>query len=177
MSAVFSGYFKIHDNQISRYQASIDWRNVGKQIGITIYCTKICPLLEYASPVWGGLPKYLAEELQSIQNRCLDIVGIPRTSFPTLEGRCKVAAKRELERIVNYINHSNQYFSQSKIRRQGYNLRCKPGSVTIPKLGTQRLTNSFLARAARLLLLWSVHCYLPLLEIIVHSICFSPLIM
>ena len=31
--------------------------NLPTEIGITIYCTKIRPLLEYASPVWGGLQK------------------------------------------------------------------------------------------------------------------------
>ena len=43
-----------------------------------------------ASPVWGGLPKYLADELDSTQNRCLDIIGIsgtvgwePQNSSPT----------------------------------------------------------------------------------------------
>ena len=33
--------------------------NLPTEIGITIYCTKIRLLLEYASPLWGGLPKYL----------------------------------------------------------------------------------------------------------------------
>ena len=57
------------------------------EVGITVYCTKIRPLLEYASQVWGGLPQYLADDLQSIQNKCLDIIGISRTSLPTLEQR------------------------------------------------------------------------------------------
>ena len=125
--------------------------NLPTEIGITIYCTKIRPLLGYASPVWGGLPKHLAEELQSIQNRCLDIIGIPRTSLPTLEDRCNVAIKRELERIVNDINHPNQIFLTKPNTSHGYNLRSKPGSVAIPKSGTQIHTNSFIARAARLL--------------------------
>ncbi len=30
----------------------------------------IRPVLEYASPVWGGLPKGLSEELERIQKRC-----------------------------------------------------------------------------------------------------------
>ena len=38
--------------------------NIPTEISITIYCTKICPLLEYASPLWSGFPKYLAEEVQ-----------------------------------------------------------------------------------------------------------------
>ena len=113
------------------------------------------------------MPKYLAEELQSIQNRCLDIIGIPITSLPTLEDRCKVVKKRELERIVDNIDHSNQIFLTKPNIGHGYNLRSKPGSVAIPKSGTQRHTNPVLARAARLLLLCSVYLrfYLPLVEI------------
>ena len=125
--------------------------NLPTEIGITIYCTKIRPLLEYASPEWGSLPKYLAEELQSITNRCLDIIGISRTSLPTLEDRCNSATKRELERIGNDIKHSYQIFLTKPNTSHGYNLRSKPGSVAIPMSGTQRHANSFIARAARLL--------------------------
>ena len=66
------------------------------EVGITVYCTKTRPLLNYPSQVWGGLTQYLADDLQSIQNRCLDIIGISRTSLPTLEQRRMEATKREL---------------------------------------------------------------------------------
>ena len=148
--------------------------NIRTEIGITIYCTKISPPLEYASPVWGGLPKYLTGELQSILNRCLDTVGIPRTSLPTLEDRCKVATKRELERIVNDINHPNQSFLTKPNTSHGYKLRSKLGSVAIPKSGKQRHINTFKARAPRLLLMIRMF-YLPLLQtylIVFHSIYF-----
>ena len=125
--------------------------NLPTEIRITIYCTKIRPLLDYASPLWGGLPKYLAEELQSLQNRCVNIIGIPRTFLPTLEDRCNVATKSELERIVNYINHPNQIFLTKPNTSHSYNLRSRPGSVAIPQSGTQRHANSFIARAVRLL--------------------------
>ena len=49
----------------------------------------------------GGGAKYLADELQSTQNRCLDFIGIPRTSLLMLEERPKVATERESETIVN----------------------------------------------------------------------------
>ena len=126
----------------------------------------------------GQFADYLAEELRSIQIRCLHIIGIPRTSLPTLEDRCKVATiKRELKRIVIDINLTNQNFLTKPNTSHGYNLRSKPGSVAIPKSGTQRHTDSFLARAVRFLLLWSVsyNYYLPLLEIyliVFHRICF-----
>ena len=98
------------------------------------------------------MPKYLAEELQSITNRCLDIIGISRTFLPTLDDRCNLATKRELERIGNDIKHSNQIFVTKPNTSHGYNLRSNwPGSVAIPKSGTQRHAKSFIARAARLL--------------------------
>ena len=123
--------------------------NLPTEIGITIYCTKIRPLLEYASPVWGGLQKYLAEELQSITNRCLDIIGIPITSLPTLEDRCNLATKRELERIGDDIKHSNQIFLTEPNTSHGYNLRSKPGSVAMPKSGTQRLCKFIYSKSCK----------------------------
>ena len=117
--------------------------NLPTEISITIYCTKIRTLLEYAT--------HCGEELQSLQNRCVDIIGIPRTFLPMLEDKCNIATKRELERVVNYINHPNQIFLTKPNTSQGYNLRSKPGSVAIPQSGTQRHANSFIARAARLL--------------------------
>ena len=109
------------------------------------------PTSRICHPLWGGLQKYIAEELQSLQNRCVDIIRIPRTSLPILEDRCNIATKRELERVVNYINHPNQIFLTKPNTSHGYNLRSKPGSVAIPQSGTQRHANSFIARAARLL--------------------------
>ena len=52
--------------------------------GTTVYRTKIRPLLEYASPVWGGLPDYLANEFKRVRNRSLDIIGAPWTRFQHL---------------------------------------------------------------------------------------------
>ena len=48
---------------------------------MTCYMTKIRPLLEYGSPVWGGIPQYLVDELESIQARSLRILGIPKDSL------------------------------------------------------------------------------------------------
>ena len=47
--------------------------NLPNKIGTIVYCSGIHPLLEYASPVWGGLPKYLLDEWET-QNRSLDII-------------------------------------------------------------------------------------------------------
>jgi hypothetical protein len=51
--------------------------NFPAEVGLITYLSKIRLLLEYASPVWGGLPAYLTTELQRVQNRCMDIIGQP----------------------------------------------------------------------------------------------------
>ena len=91
--------------------------NLPTEIGITIYCTRIRTLLEYASLVWGGLPKHLAEALQSIQNGYLDIIGIPRTYLPVLEDRWNYTG----ERTVNDIKHPNQIFLTKPNTSHDYN--------------------------------------------------------
>lgn len=48
-----------------------------KDIGLTTYITKIRPVLEYASSVQEGLPTYLEENLQRLQNTCLNVIGLP----------------------------------------------------------------------------------------------------
>ena len=147
-----TNFYRRSDGVTGGYKG-LQWVTRGLQeISITIYCSKIRPLLEYASTVWGSLPKYLAEKLQSVPNRCLDIIGMPRTFLSTLESRCNVGTKCELERIGNDINHPNQIFLTKSNTSHGYNLRSKSGSVEIPKSGTQRHANSFIARATRLLL-------------------------
>ena len=71
------------------------------EIGITCYLTKIRPLLEYASPVWGGIPQYLADELENIQARSLKIIGISKDSLPTLYERGDKQTIKEYEPIIN----------------------------------------------------------------------------
>lgn len=123
------------------------------KVGLTIYCTKIRPLLEYASPVWGGIPKYLSDDLQKLQNRCLDIIGVERTTLPALKERREDSTKREIERTINTSNHPNQIFINTHVDRM-YNLRSNQrnkSAVRITRSGTQRHMNSFLSRATRLL--------------------------
>ena len=59
-----------------------------------VYFNSVCnslsgcvrPVLEYASPVWGGLPIYL-EDLQRVENRCLNVIGLPRDTVESLVTR------------------------------------------------------------------------------------------
>jgi hypothetical protein len=54
-------------------------------IKLTCYETKLRPVLEYAAPIWGGLPQYLTYELESVQTRSLKIIGLPSDSLQSLE--------------------------------------------------------------------------------------------
>ena len=72
--------------------------NLPKDIGLTTFLTKIRPLLEYASPIWGGLPTYLEEDLQRVQNRCLNIIGLPRNTVDSLA---------TIEGIIQRVNNLN----------------------------------------------------------------------
>ena len=74
-------------------------------IGLTTYCTKIRPLLEYAAPIWGGLPGYLKDDLERIQNRCLDIIGLSRNTVEPLAVRRENLTRKEFKRILDSETH------------------------------------------------------------------------
>ena len=82
-----------------------------------MFITKICPLLEYASPISGGLPKYLADDLQWIQNHLMDILGLSRDVLEHLDVRrdkhtvqafntILMADDHPCQRFINEIMHS-----------------------------------------------------------------------
>ena len=48
---------------------------------VTVYCSLIRPVLEYASPVWHcGLTGVLSDEVESVQKRCMRII-FPHLSY------------------------------------------------------------------------------------------------
>jgi hypothetical protein len=104
--------------------------------------------LEYASPVWGGLPKYLEDEIEQIQTRSMKIIGLPKNHLPTLRERRVEATKRELLKIRSDTNHPCPVFLPSpKIHNN--KLRSKPKfNKTISN--TDRHKNSFIPRACSL---------------------------
>ena len=59
------------------------------------------PVLEYAAPIWSGLPHYLIDEIESIQNRCMKILGTPRDNFKTLQQRRADLTIKEFQKIQN----------------------------------------------------------------------------
>ena len=122
--------------------------NLPKDVVIALYNTKIRPLLEYASPVWGGLPNYLSEEVQRVQDRSLSIIGVPRTALPALHERRSTATKREFEKILKDESDPNNVFVKSAPKNQ-YNLRFRR-STYIEMLGTDRHQRSFTPRAHKL---------------------------
>ena len=75
--------------------------NLPPEVGITCYESKIRPVLEYAAPIWGGLPQYIIDEIESIQNICIKILGTSRCNFETLEQRRAHLTVKEYQRILS----------------------------------------------------------------------------
>ena len=119
------------------------------EVGITCYLTKIRPLLEYGAPIWGGLPAYLAAELEKIQSRSLDIIGLPRDFLPSLEERRKTITAREFRRINDDVNHPCHTLIAKPTEHQ-YNLRTTNFCRSVIS-GTQRHKQSFIPRATSLI--------------------------
>ena len=46
--------------------------------GLATYTSKIRPVLEYASPVWAGLPDYLQQEIERMQARSMRVLGLDK---------------------------------------------------------------------------------------------------
>ncbi len=122
--------------------------NLPKEVGITCYLTKIRPLLEYGAAIWGGLPDHLANELENVQKRSLDIICLPRDSLPSLEERRKTITTRELQRILEDSDHPCHTMILKPTEHQ-YNLRTKNLCQAV-RSGTERHKLSFIPRAAAL---------------------------
>ena len=60
--------FGLNNSQSIYHVRACRKANQPTDIGLTAYCTKIRPLLEYAAPIWGGLPGYLKDDLERVQN-------------------------------------------------------------------------------------------------------------
>ena len=112
------------------------------EVGLTTYTTKIRPLLEYACPVWGGIPEYLSRELQRVQDPCLKILRLPKDAHETLASRRSNLTKNELERMMRSDTFKH-LFRQSD---HDYNLRHKKCNQ-VPLSHTVRHQQSFVPRA------------------------------
>ena len=134
----------------STISGSVEHRaHLPRDIGLTTYITKIRPVLEYASPVWGGLPICLEEELHRVQNTCLNVIGLLGSLVTTRQNLTRkefkrIPCRRFLEKPVDH----------------GHNLRsCKtnPAHLRIPVSRTVRHKQSFIPRGAKLNLTWYVY--------------------
>ena len=119
------------------------------EVGITCYRTKIRSILEYAAPIWGGLPQYLIEEIEQVQNRCLKILGLPQNELQTLKERRDNITIEEIRRIIRDKTHPCSELIPLHINH-AYNLRTV-SSIPQPKSYTQRHEKLFIPRAISLI--------------------------
>ena len=117
------------------------------EVGLTTYTSKIRPILEYASPVWGGLPGYLQNEVEKVQRRSLRILGLDSDFLPTLETRRNKATSREFERICKDPEHPCHKLLPDKIMNS-YELRGDPREYRTFS-STERHKNSFIPRCCK----------------------------
>ncbi len=121
--------------------------NLPSNIGLTTYCTKIRPILEYAAPIWAGLPYYLKEDIERVQNRCLDVIGLPRNKIESLGSRRNYLTSKEYNNILNSENHPCKRLI-CRINAHEHNLRTGCNPLLAPISSTDRHKQSFISRAA-----------------------------
>ncbi len=116
------------------------------EVGITLYKSNIRSILEYASSVWGGLPTYLANEIERTQTRCLRVLGYNNDCLQSLSDRREELLKREARKIMNDPSHPlhTRLFKSNN----PYDLRTISSKNTLSR--TERHKRSFLARASAL---------------------------
>ena len=121
------------------------------KVGLATYCTKIRPLLEYAAPVWGGLPHYLVNDLERIQRRSLRIIGLPVDTLPPLSERRDKLTLREMEAITQDVNHPCHHLVPIA-QKHDYSTRTKERGSNVGRIisRTERHKSSFMPRAVKL---------------------------
>ncbi len=101
---------------LTKAQPRIHYLSVAKRAGLhfdvlkQIHLTFICPVRDYASPVWWGLTKGLSEELERVQKRCCRIIGIPSSSLPSMSDRRDEATLSTLTNILKDSSSPLQSF-------------------------------------------------------------------
>ena len=108
-------------------------------------------MLEYASPVWGGLSICLEEDLQRVQNRCLNVIALPSDTVESLVTMRQKLTRKEFKRILFSEAHPCQRFLDKAVDH-GHNLRScmtNPAHLRIPVSRTTRQKQSFIPRGAK----------------------------
>ena len=122
------------------------------EVGITMYCTRIRTLLEYAAPIWGGIPDYLDAEIERVQRRSLAIIVVSIDTLEKLSSRRDQATKTELLLILSNEQHPCQKLISINEAEPMYNLRSnRINKPKVPFSATNRHKQSFIPRAIRLL--------------------------
>ena len=116
------------------------------EIGLATYTSKIRPVLEYASPVWAGLPDYLNQEIERIQARSMRILGLDRNYLPSLSSRRELATIREIRRLQAEVNHPCHSLLPDP-REHPYELR--QNNLYTVSSKTERHKQSFIARSIK----------------------------
>lgn len=121
------------------------------EVGLTLFLSKIRPIVEYASPVWGGLPSFLDNEIARIQKRSLRILGLDGDILPDLSARRVASTKCEAEKLMNDLSHPcRSLFPEPNHHEHNLRGNKRNGRISIFS-GTERHKRSFLARACELL--------------------------
>ena len=113
--------------------------NLPVEVGITLYKSNIRSILEYASPVWGGLPTYLVNEIERTQTRCLRVLGYNNDCLQSLSDRREELLKREARKIMNDPSHP--FHTRLFKSNNPYDLRTISSKNTLSR--TERHKRSF----------------------------------
>jgi hypothetical protein len=116
--------------------------NLSVEVGITLYRSNIRSVLEYASPLWAGLPTYLVNEIERTQTRCLRVLGYNNDCLQSLSDRREELLKREARKIMNDPPFHTRHFKSNN----PYDLRTISSKNTLSRTDKR----SFLARASAL---------------------------
>jgi hypothetical protein len=95
----------------------------------------------------GWFTIYIKEDIERVQNRCLDIIGLPRNKIESLASRRNYLTIKEYDFILNSENHP----CKRLIRRTNtheYNLRAGSNPLLAPISFTDRHKQSFILSAA-----------------------------
>ena len=126
-------------------------------MGLITYTSKIRPIIEYSSSVWGdsspvlgGLSGYLQDEIERVQSRSLGMLGLDRNYIPSLSSRRELATIREVKTIQADLNHPCHNLLPEPTDHS-YDLRQTNGCRFAILSRTERHKLSFIARSCKYL--------------------------
>ena len=118
---------------------------------VTVYCSFIRPVLEYACQVWHfSLPQYLSDQIESVQRRALRIAfpeqpyenALTFTKLHKLHHRRELLCKKLYKNILTQDKNKLKELLPNP-KEQKYNLR-NARNFNVYKCRTERFKNSFI---------------------------------